>query len=145
MCFFFKNMDKRLYNSTVTKLMATVLIKLKASTNQKTLLNTSAAAPPIYKGNTIKRFTSRAVPVPMKQAPAKDSATVLNPFRNWYTMDGSKMKADVIKKLAISPTPPLELSIKLSTSFKPHTIIPSTGPNKKAGSIINTLQKSNFR
>ena len=124
---------------------AAVLMRLNATINQNTSWNTPLAPSPIYKGKLIKRLESNAAPVPSKQAAANVQATVFIPLRKLYTIEGSKIYADVIKIFAISPTPPDELPSARKPSFKTQTITPSTGPSKKEMSKINTFPKSSFK
>ena len=68
------------------------------------------------------------------------------PFLYLYNTQGSKMKAEITKKLAISPTPAvLDLVIKQINSLTPQAPIPNIGPNIKPTSKINTAEKSSFR
>jgi hypothetical protein len=95
-----------------SRLIDTVFIRLKSTTNTNTDSNTLAAADPIYNGKMIYLFVRVATTVPITQAQRRDTNTDVIPFLYLYAIDGMSTYADVIKKLAISPTPPVVEFIK---------------------------------
>jgi hypothetical protein len=127
-----------------SRLIDTVFIRLKSTTNTNTEANTLGAADPIYNGKMIYLFVRVATTVPITQAQRRDTNTEVIPFLYLYAIDGMSTYADVIKKLAISPTPPVVEFIKDKSSFTRQIAIPSNGPNKSAGRRMKTLPKSSF-